>query len=72
MFLKYDPLQQKYKSITGAVPISLPFVVSVHSDAAAVELMLKKEGEGEAVVAYPMARDGENFDLSLTITTTGL
>ena len=48
MFLKYDPLQQKYKSITGAVPISLPFVVSVHSDAAAVELMLKKEGEGEA------------------------
>ena len=72
MFLKYDPLQQKYKSITGAVPISLPFVVSVHSDAAAVELMLKKEGEGEAVVAYPMTRDGENFYLSLTITTTGL
>lgn len=72
MFLQYDPLKKEYKSVTGAVRISLPFIVRVKSDAGNVELMLKKEGENEAVVAYPMTRQDRYFTVALTITTTGL
>ena len=72
MFLQYDPLKKEYKSVTGAVRISLPFIVRVKSDADNVELMLKKEGENEAVVAYPMTRQDRYFTVALTITTTGL
>ena len=72
MFLQYDPLKKEYKSVTGAVRISLPFIVRVKSDAGNIELMLKKEGENEAVVAYPMTRQDRYFTVALTITTTGL
>lgn len=72
MFLHYDPLSTKYKSVTGAVETLLPFVVTLQSDADFVTLMLKKEGDAENVVGYPMEKQGETFSVTLTITTTGL
>lgn len=72
MYLLYDPLQTEYKSSLGAVEISLPFTVSVDSDADKVNLLLKKEGENENVVTYPMIKTGGRFSVELAITTTGL
>ncbi len=72
MYFSYDPLNKQDKSVTGAVEISLPFTVSLSSEANFVTLMLKKEGEREQVVAYPMQKDGNRFSVELCITTTGL
>lgn len=72
MYLYYDPLDKKDKSVTGAVEISLPFTVSLSSDAQSVTLMLKKEGDTEQDVAYPMKKEGDRFSVTLVVTSTGL
>ena len=72
MYFNYDPLNEQDKSVTGAVEISLPFTVSLWSEANFVTLMMKKEGEREQVVAYPMQKNGSRFSVELCITTTGL
>ena len=58
--------------MTGAVEISLPFTVSLSSEANSVTLMLKKEGKNEYDVAYPMQKEGDRFSVTLDITTVGL
>ncbi|MDD7158163.1 MAG: glycoside hydrolase family 13 protein [Firmicutes bacterium] len=72
MYFNYDPLNKKDKSVTGAVEISLPFTVSLSSEANSVTLMLKKEGKNEYDVAYPMQKEGDRFSVTLDITTVGL
>ena len=65
MYFNYDPLNKQDKSVTGAVEISLTFTVSLWSEANFVTLMMKKEGEREQVVAYPMQKNGSRFSVEL-------
>ena len=52
MNLLFNPLQKKYKSVTGAVCVGRPFTVCVDCDASSVSLMIRKEGEWENLVAH--------------------
>jgi len=49
-----------------------PFTVTVESDAAAVSLMIQKEGEWESLVEYAMTKSDDSFSIKMTVTTVGL
>lgn len=70
MYLIYDPLNTRYKSVTGAAEVFLPQTFAVDSDADQVALLLTKEGENR--VRYPMEKRDGHFEVTVTVTTVGL
>ena len=70
---EYDPCSTFFKNPTGGVAVGEEFTVRlVTSGGDEAAFVIKKEGEGERAVRYPMRKTDDGFEWSMHVDSRGL